>query len=548
MSIKKWVFFPEEVKVPVETVNLYEWFELKPPSKDLIDSKVYEKFKPYVLEGELNYEEIRKKNIVLYLSASPKLSGYNVETALFVAALNIAAEESTGTWDPDLHTLRPEEMDDITKESMKKLEAKVIGLNFKTGMMGIAYPVEGFEPGNIPMLLSVIEGNYTGMTSAVDGVRLEDMDIPDSYADSFMGPTIGDEGLTKIYGPKIVVGTIVKPKTGLSVHDWTKAAKRSWEGGLEVVKDDENLTDQAYCPFDDRVKSVLKELKEIEKKTNRKLMYVCNVTSGDFDEMIRRANLVKEHGGNCLMIDILAAGFTAVVTLRKKFPDMIIHGHRAGHGAKTVFPTIEFEGKTLELRHGVSMKVIAIVARLAGVDQLHIGAPKGKMEAGHEHVLQNLEACYRPMGKIKTCRPICSGGLRSPVMWDVARIMAVNKGGYNQGLIYQAGGGTHAHPLGTFGGAQSLVQARDAIAEGKGYKQCISENFEELLAFRRWEKDMYKEWVKSLTKDSQVVVEPDTRIYGINEGIKPQPVPLAEAIKKFPKLKEDLEKYNPGAL
>jgi ribulose-bisphosphate carboxylase large chain len=548
MSFKNWVFFPEHIEVPIHTTNLYEWFKMEPPSKSLIDNKVYTKFKPYVLEGTVNYEEIRQKNIVLYLSLSPKLGGYNVETALFVAALNIAAEESTGTWDPDLHTLKEDEMDEKTKQNMKILEAKVIGLNFKTGMAAIAYPVEGFEPGNLPMLLSVIEGNYTGMTSAVYGVRLEDVDFPDSYANSFMGPTIGDDGIRKIYGDKIMVGTIIKPKTGLSAYDWAKAAKRSLLGGLEIVKDDENLTNQEYCPFDERVKLVLKDIKEIEQKTGRKLMYVCNVTCGDIDEMIRRANLIKENGGNCLMIDILAAGFAAVQTLRKKFPDMILHGHRAGHGAKTIFPSFEFEGKKFSLRHGISMKVVAMVARLAGIDQLHVGAPKGKMEASHEHVLQNLEGCSRPMGKIKACRPICSGGLRSPVMWDVARIMNLGKPGYNQNFIFQAGGGTHAHPLGTFAGAKSLAQARDAIAEGKDYKQCISENFEELLAFRRWEKEMYAEWVKSLKSDSKIVVEPDTRIYGTNEGIKPSPLPLKEAIQKFPELKEDIEKYNPGIL
>ena len=67
----------------------------------------------------------------MYLSISPKLrKGWTKEYGLYRAALETAAEESTGTWDPDLKTLLPSEMDDNSKKNMKILEAKVIGLNF----------------------------------------------------------------------------------------------------------------------------------------------------------------------------------------------------------------------------------------------------------------------------------------------------------------------------------------------------------------------------------------------------------------------------------
>lgn len=103
-------------------------------------------------------------------------------------------------------------------------------------MAAIALPVEGFEPGNIPQLLSVIMGNYTGMTSAAWGVRLEDVDFPDKYANSFIGPTLGNVGIKEILGNYMTVGTIVKPKTGLSEEDWAKAARRSFEGDWMLLK------------------------------------------------------------------------------------------------------------------------------------------------------------------------------------------------------------------------------------------------------------------------------------------------------------------------
>ncbi|MHA1730179.1 MAG: RuBisCO large subunit C-terminal-like domain-containing protein [Promethearchaeota archaeon] len=556
-KIENWHVYPEKVKIPIISCNLYEAYGLSIPNLGIMDEKARKRYGPYFPEEsfKFNFKTIQENYIIMYLSINPKLKeGKSFEYSFVWSALDIAAEESTGTWDPDLKTITPEEMDKDTKENMKILQAKIIGVNFRNGMAAIGLPKQGFEYGNLPQLLSVVEGNYNGMTSAVYGVRLEDLDFPDDYADSFIGPTLGNEGIKKIVGNGITVGTIVKPKTGLSVADWAKTARRSFEAGLAVVKDDENLTDQEYCKFDDRARAVLSDIKEIEKKTGRKLVYVPNITTGNLDEMLRRADLIKNLDGNCLMIDILAAGFSAVQTIRKKYPNMILHGHRAGHGDRTIFPEIIIDGKKIELRHGISMRALALFARLAGIDQFHIGAPKGKMEASSQTVLENLEACRRPLGtlsKIKPIRPICSGGLKATVMWDVSRIMNPEGEEFNQDIIFQAGGGTHAHDLGTIGGAKSMVQARDAIKNGKTPQEIIGEYFETLLAFRKWDNNIYGDWLKNLKKDSKIVVEPDLRPYyaaGIEIGNKPDAVDLHSAIIKFPELKTDLEKWNPELL
>ena len=43
-------------------------------------------------------------------------------------------------------------------------------------------------------------------------------------------------------------------------------------------------------------------------------------------------------------------------------------------------------------KHGISMKVIAKVARIIGVDQLHVGTVVGKMSETREEVSENCEA------------------------------------------------------------------------------------------------------------------------------------------------------------
>lgn len=554
VDIKNWVIFPKKVKIPITTCNLYEAYDFSIPKINLVDDKLKRRFGPYILDNpsDFDFNEIRQGFIIMYLSLSPKLKeGESIEYGLFKAALDIAAEESTGSWDPDLKTILPGEMDENSKKNMKILQAKVIGLNVESGMAAIALPKDGFEYGNIPQLLSVVMGNYTGMTSTVWGVRLEDLDLPDDYVNSFDGPLVGNEGIKKLLGDQITVGTIVKPKTGLSEADWAKTAKKSFLAGLEVVKDDENLTSQDYCTFEKRMELVFKAIKEVEALTGRTLMMVANITHGDLNEMIRRGKIVEKYNGNCLMVDILACGITAIQTLRKLFPKMVFHGHRAGHGAQTLFPEVTIDGEEYHFRHGISMKVWCLISRLAGIDQLHIGAPKGKMEANYITVLENLEACTRPLGKLKSMRAICSGGLKATVMWDVASIMNPIGDDPNTDIIFQAGAGSHSHDLGTLGGAKSLAQARDAIMNGIGKFEAISSSFELLLAFKKWEPNTYYDWLKSLRKDSKIVVEPDERPYYAKEkeqGNPPSPIDIQTAIEKFPELRSDLVKHNPEVL
>lgn len=89
--------------------------------------------------------------------------------------------------------------------------------------------------------------------------------------------------------------------------------------------------------------------------------------------MIERAEYVKEQGGEYVMIDIIPVGWTALQTLREENESMglVLHSHRCMHAALTRNPV-----------HGVSMQVIAKLARMVGLDQLHIGTAVGKMHGG----------------------------------------------------------------------------------------------------------------------------------------------------------------------
>ena len=274
-----------------------------------------------------------------------------------MCAAGLAAESSTGTWTKLHHH----------QKSFKDLGAKVFKL--RGNQVKVAYPLDLFEAGSVPQFLSDVAGNIFGM-KIVKNLRLNDFTIPKQYAQGFKGPAFGMEGVRKIVGTTKTrrphTGTIVKPKVGLNPKQTAQVAYEAWAGGLDFVKDDENLTDQKFCPFETRVLKVLEARDKAQSETGEKKVYAPNITAVDMEE---RAQYVKDHGGKCIMIDILTVGYGALQRIRNQNCGMFIHAHRAMHAAITRYS-----------KHGISMLALAKLARLSGVDQLHIGTGVGAVD------------------------------------------------------------------------------------------------------------------------------------------------------------------------
>ena len=79
----------------------------------------------------------------------------------------------------------------------------------------------------------------------------------------------------------------------------------------------------------------------------------------------------------------------------------------------------------------------------------------------------------------------------------------------------------------------------------------MGNNFESLLAFRKWDNIVYVEWLKTLKKDSKIIVTADERPYPKNGKYSipgPEAVDLIKAISLYPPLKTDLEQHRPDLL
>nr|VDD88708.1 RuBisCO long chain, Form III-b [uncultured archaeon] len=385
------------------------------------------------------------------------------------ASATVALESSVGTW-----------TDIKLNKTAEKLKAQVFSI--KNNYVKIAYPAILFEKGNTPNILSSIAGNIFGM-KAVKNLRLEDIKIPKELLDSFYGPQFGINGIRKFMKIKNrpLIGTIIKPKLGLNPYEHAKSAYESWIGGCDLVKSDENLASQKFNEFEERLARTLEYCSKAEEETGMKKGYIENVTA-ETKEMMKRAQLVEDLGGKYVMIDMITAGFSALQSLREADFKMAIHAHRAMHAAMTRNP-----------KHGISMMVLADLARLIGVDQLHIGTGVGKLEGNlndieelveeiEEHkVKETKQRLTQDWGKIKPVLAVSSGGL-CPL--DIP-VLIKNLG---KDVAIQFGGGIHSHPSGTIAGARAARQALDAAMQGISLKKYAETHKELKGAIGKWGK------------------------------------------------------------
>ena len=235
----------------------------------------------------------------------------------------------------------------------------------------IAYDLDLFEPGSIANLTASIIGNVFGF-KAISALRLEDMRIPVAYLKTFQGPATGivveRERLDKFGRP--LLGATTKPKLGLSGRNYGRVVYEGLKGGLDFMKDDENINSQPFMHWRDRFLYCMEAVNRASAATGEIKGHYLNVTAGTMEDMYERAEFAKSLGSVIIMID-LVIGYTAIQSMAKwaRKNDMILHLHRAGNSTYS-----------RQKNHGMNFRVICKWMRMAGVDHIHAGTVVGKLE------------------------------------------------------------------------------------------------------------------------------------------------------------------------
>ena len=435
-----------------------------------------EEFEPYPEFVRWGYTPDLKNEVIVTFRLTPA-EGFTLDDA----AGAVAAESSVGTWTTLYQWY---DQDRINRLKGKAYEYKDLGDG--SYLVRVAYPLELFEEGNMPAFLASVAGNIFGM-KRVKGLRVEDIYLPLDFLRHFKGPSKGIQGIRSVMRieKRPIIGTVPKPKVGYSPGEVERLSYELLVGGMDYVKDDENIASPSFCKFEERARAIMKSIERAEKETGERKAWFANITA-DIREMERRLKLVADYGNPYVMVDVVITGWSALTYIRDLAEDygLAIHGHRAMHAAFT-----------RNNYHGMSMFTLAKLYRIIGIDQLHVGTPEvGKLEAKTVDVIRNArvlrEEVYtpdpedlfhlqQPFGNMKPSFPVSSGGLHPGTVPEVIRRMGAD-------IVIQVGGGVVGHPDGPRAGAAAARQSVEATMGGIDLLEYAKTHRELARALEKW--------------------------------------------------------------
>ena len=371
------------------------------------------------------------------------------------AAAILAGEQSSGTFvsvpgeSVELHERHGAQVVDVQHLDRRSpsLPSRTSPEKVHAALVAVEWPMENVGA-DLATLQTTIAGNLFELQELF-ACRVLDLQLPAEFIAAHRGPAFGIPGTRRLIGDVggAMIGTIVKPNVGLSEEQFRSVVRELARASIDLIKDDELMTDPGYLPLERRVAVATEEIRAAEQITGHPTMYAFNIT-GDLAGLRRRHDLVVEAGGRCVMLNVPVMGLPALAWLRE-FAEVPIHGHRAGLAGAMRSPAL-----------GLSYKVWQQLARLAGADHLHVSGLRSKFYETDDEVTANVQSLLEPLGDTLGPVPTLSSGQN--VTAAAPTYAAVR----STDLLMLAGGGVAAHPDGPAAGVRSLRDAWTAAVDG----------------------------------------------------------------------------------
>src|SRR5436189_32660 len=180
------------------------------------------------------------------------------------AAAAVAGESSTATWT----VVWTDRLTACDSYRAKAFRVEPVPNGPGQCFAWIAYDIILFEEGSIANMTASLIGNVFGF-KPLKALRLEDIRIPVGYVKTFDGPPTGliveRERLDKFGRP--LLGATTKPKLGLSGRNYGRVIYEGLKGGLDFMKDDENINSQPFMHWRDRSLYVMEAVNKAREST-----------------------------------------------------------------------------------------------------------------------------------------------------------------------------------------------------------------------------------------------------------------------------------------
>jgi len=258
----------------------------------------------------------------------------------------------------------------------------------------IAYPASAIG-GELTQLLNVLFGN----SSLQSGIRLVAVDWPQPLLAEFGGPARGVAGLRDLLGVegRPLLATALKP-LGLDARALAGRCEAFARGGLDIIKDDHGLANQARAPFEERLARCQEAVARANAAGAARTLYCPNVTAGRA-ELDRRADAARSAGCQAVLVNAWITGLDAISHLRD------CHG-------MTVLAHPALSGGLLRPDHGIDSRLLlGELPRIAGADAVIYPNAGGRFGFSEAQCLQLAGYLRAPLGGLRPTWPMPGGGM-----------------------------------------------------------------------------------------------------------------------------------------
>jgi len=192
----------------------------------------------------------------------------------------------------------------------------------------IAWPSDN-HAAEITQFFNILFGNI----SLKQGIAILDIQWNDLAPHLFKGPAWGIDRIRKSWNipGRALSCTALKPM-GFPTGDLADAAYRFALGGIDIIKDDHGITNQAPAPFRDRVTTCVEALERAAQKTGRRSRYFPNITT-DPHLVSERYEMAAELGADGVLFAPVLSGPALMHHLAQSSTDLPIMAHPAFSGS-----------------------------------------------------------------------------------------------------------------------------------------------------------------------------------------------------------------------
>jgi len=324
-------------------------------------------------------------------------------------------------------------------EALQPYLAEVVSVTSHSNpLIKIGFPAETVKS-DLGTLLAVVFGKI----SMGGQIRLVDLEIGPQLAERYAGPRFGMTGVRELTGAAEgpLLMSIFKPCLGVSAETLGEMFYTQALGGVNLVKDDEVLSDPDFESARYRLECCLQAADMATQETGQKTLYAINLT-GPAEQLLHRARTLVQDGATAILFNYLCYGLPMLNALRQD-PDITVPlvAHPALAGA--------FYGSPF---HGVSPQVLfGTLPRLAGADLVLFPSPYGSVSLPMADAQAVSVALTHAGAGLKPAFPVPSAGIQAEM---IPKILA----DFGSDVVINAGTGIYDHPIGAYNGVQAFVR------------------------------------------------------------------------------------------